>query len=88
MVVSQTHLYKEIVPAHWAGVVAAEPRGSARAAVYPHRPAGNTEPAAKPSRDGAPPSPSEFVQPGASKAEPADVAPVPATPSGTPSMPQ
>lgn len=90
MLISETHLYKEIVPAHWSGVVAGDRSSGTAAAVYPHRPAGGTEPPSpKPSRDGAAPPPTEFVQPGAPKAsEPADVAPVPAIPSGTPSLPQ
>jgi len=64
------------------------------ATAYPHRAPSNSPslqtPAKTPSSgaNAAGNKPTEFVQPGAKAPEPADVAPVPATESGTPSMPQ
>jgi hypothetical protein len=87
MLISDTRVYKEIVPAHWAGFSSGESSESPSGVAYPHRPAkSSADTPTKPSRDGAKPSTPGFVQPGA-RAEPADVANVPATPNGTPTNP-
>jgi hypothetical protein len=90
MLVSNTYVYKEIVPAHWSGYPTdASTQGTETGAPYPHRPAETPAPAPVDHQAAAQsaPSPNEFAQPG-HLAVPANVVPSPTTTNGTSSLPQ
>jgi hypothetical protein len=103
LLVSDTVIYKEIIPSHWQGFERTEGNGRTPH-VYPHKPPapvtapanglanglpnGQPQDASARRVDASAGSRNSFTQPGARAPDAGGMAPVPATSSGTTSMPQ